>query len=131
MDAKQLENTIFDLSTLIGETCSLYLCTTANSFQLGSIIFEAMEDEDDGYRSSLDYVMIRKIDQIRGGKLADVIVESRDTHEQFGWRLVDVKDKHIWLEIGTDNSDNYYPSFIFDWTPKESDELKQIKKLVK
>ena len=36
-----------------------------------------------------------------------------------GFQLVD-PDGHVWLTIGTDNTHDYYPSYTFSWTPKET-----------
>lgn len=33
------------------------------------------------------------------------------------WHLRD-RDGHVWLEWGTDNSDDWYPSFVFYYSPK-------------
>jgi len=35
-----------------------------------------------------------------------------------GYCLVD-EDNHVWLVIGTDESDDWYPFFVCDYHPKE------------
>ena len=32
-----------------------------------------------------------------------------------GYRLVDVKTGKVWLEFGTDNEDDYYPNYVFNY----------------
>jgi hypothetical protein len=82
------------------------------------LAFEAVEDEVDGYRS-----MLKDVRQVPTegkiffcGPIASVTVEG--ANEVDGWRLVDVDDGHVWLVLGTDNSDEYYPSFRFEYRPK-------------
>lgn len=97
----------------------------SNCFKLSyageTMVFEAIEDPDDGYRSYLKcierpetstefncvfpntpiaYVNIRKVSSMDGFD---------------GWQFF-VGD-HIWLEIGTDFLDDYYPCFIFRYQP--------------
>lgn len=98
--------------------------------------FEALEDESDGYRSYLDSVIVSMKDHIFFHvPVAQVRLEERQyshlyehklsdrdlpTYEIMfeGWHLIDITDGHIWLVVGTDNSDDYYPSFIFNYRPK-------------
>lgn len=47
---------------LVGQTASLYQCNDVNCFQLGSVIFEAIEDENDSYRSMMDGVRVVRRD---------------------------------------------------------------------
>jgi len=91
--------------------------------QLGSVIFEVIEDEDDGFRSSMEEVRIITREAKKDIFLAEIVIcsESDGTHS-----LRDINDDHIWLNFGTDNSDNYYPSFIFSWNPKKMPEYELI-----
>ena len=92
-------------------------------FKLGDTVYEAVEDESDGYRSCLDEIRIASDAEgliFFRNPLARVRVEDRGTDSQEGWLLRDVVDSHIWLEIGTDNNDDYYPYFIFRYYPKEN-----------
>ena len=98
-----------------------------NTFKIDDIVFKAVEDPDDGYRSylgSIDYtkdtnsIFFRK-------PLAKVKIVSFDEdcfddyHEGCkGYRLIDIKDKHVWLEFGTAKYLDYYPMFIFRPRPK-------------
>ena len=96
-------------------------------FKLGKTIFQAIEDEDDGYRSMLDEVesVDRKPEHVFFGRALDrVRVESVKHSENWidfsGYRIVSVVDGHVWLEIGTGYYDYYYPCFVFDYHPKEA-----------
>lgn len=99
-----------------------------NCFKLDGTIYEAIEDKDDGYRSCLESVIVVKGKKIFfPNPVATVKVvkvptdyknsyggtDSQDIHE-----LIDVSDGHIWLRVGTDNTDDYYPYFVFDYFPK-------------
>lgn len=98
-----------------------------NRFKMGDRVFEAVENEIDGYRSDLGAVEVRK-----GGVFflnpVDVVYLDR-TNERaepssgYGecdlYRLVSVNDGHVWLEFGTENTDDYYPCFIFHYRPRK------------
>lgn len=119
------------MNKLVGKEFSFYgVCN--NEFKLGRTVYEALEDEDDGYRSCL-----KDVHEVSGSKgiffkrpLARVRVEETDTRtsdygQSFdGWRLVDVEDGHVWLVVGTDNFDDYYPCFTFDYHPKVTQVVK-------
>jgi hypothetical protein len=81
--------------------------------------YEALEDESDGYRSSLKELVSVQV----AGKtffrqpVEDLRVESVDTGSFVGWQLMGPSTGHVWLRIGTDYAHDYYPSFTFDYTP--------------
>jgi hypothetical protein len=79
------------------------------------VAFEAMEDEDDGYRSMCEEVISVPLKgHIFFGKpVADVLVQVDD--EIDGYRLVDAKTQHVWLRMGTSYLDDYYPAFVFEY----------------
>ena len=100
-----------------------------HEFKLDDIVFKVLEDPDDGYRSQLG--VIEYSSQSDGiffqTPLAKVKIEEYEgenkDHSQSneGYRLIDVEDGHIWLEFGTDNTDDYYPFFVFRHFPKENE----------
>lgn len=102
-----------DFENLIGTRSDLYYHNRVNEFQLGRMIFEVLEDENDGYRSTMDHVEIKTTSAPLGQKLATVEIKKHETRDQFFYHLVDIVDGHIWVEFGTDNVDDYYPCFIF------------------
>lgn len=89
-------------------------------FRLGDTVWNAVEDENDGYRSYLGSIVETKPDNLvfPRSPLARVRVDEYDSDAENGFRLVDVADGHCWLRVGTDNTDDYYPSFVFDYAPK-------------
>ena len=90
-----------------------------NCFKLGSIVFEAIEDESDGYRSYLDSIPLVKSDKIfQRRPLANVKVQD-DGDFVYLIEYFDDGSEHTWLTIGTGNIDDYYPMFVFDYTPRK------------
>ena len=94
-------------------------------------MFRVLADPDDGYRSHLgpiDYSQTHKsiffkrpVAKVRIEEFDDNGNEDEDEwsqHASCGYRLVDVLDKHVWLEFGTGNYDDYYPYFMFRHVPK-------------
>ena len=98
---------------------------TNNKFKVGidedTIIFEVLEDEDDGYRSCLDTVVVS--DQTNADKdflgkhFAKVCIETIEYNYFKGYAIKDAASDHNWLEFGTDHADDYYPYFVFRYNP--------------
>lgn len=107
----------------VGEMLPFY-GAWGNRFLLGDTVYEAIEDENDGYRSSCREVLA-SADQSRGGffnqPLTTVLVAKRNDGTDYnafdGFVLVGVLDGHEWLRLGTSNCDDYYPYFTFEYTP--------------
>lgn len=87
---------------------------------LGKKVYKAIEDESDGYRSYLGTIEdgSGELFVYPGRSFAKVRVAVIENRFQDGYALIDAEDEHIWLTIGTDNIDDYYPSFMFNYTPK-------------
>jgi hypothetical protein len=109
-----------NLKDLVGLKVSFY-GVDGNFFKLGHKVFEAVEDENDGYRSMLSTVDEAPEERTKNAiffkrRLDEVRVEVLESIE--GFRLMSVNDGHIWLEIGTSDADCYYPSFVFNYHPR-------------
>lgn len=110
---------------LVGEVFGFY-GVDGNCFKLGKNVFEAIEDPGDGYRSYLDEVRTvsreeqeqRKLTFFRRPIATVEVVESSVIN---GHNLVDrdSANGYIWLTIGTDHSDDWYPQCVFQYNPKE------------
>lgn len=90
-----------------------------NRFKLGRVVFEAIEDPEDGYRSCLDKVAICTDDKeiiFNEVPLTQVVLKHYSASAFDGYILVDAIG-HVWLKIGTDSSDGYYPFFVFEYKP--------------
>ena len=111
---------VVDFEKFAGMEASLYYCNHLNQFQLGDVIFEAIEDESNGYRSMMQEVRLVKTDAPRrsGDFLGIVTIEKVYENDFDGFHLTD-KDGHIWLTFGTDNVEDHYPTFKFLLSSKE------------
>jgi hypothetical protein len=102
-----------------------------NRFRLEGSVLEAIEDENDGYRSSLERLTVHEPYSLRKN-IEPVLVrvekapadgddDPKVQHGNYwtdfvGHRLV-TKEGRLVLLIGTNNTDDYYPSFTFFYRP--------------
>ena len=105
----------------------------AHEFKLDDIIFKVLEDPDDGYRSHLgvieygtqsESIFFRtSLGKVRIETYTNEVSDEDSWTSEVcqGYRLVDVADGHVWLRFGTDNTDDYYPYFVFRHMPKEQE----------
>lgn len=126
MKTLEFENLVSALAedtfdSLIGGTY-LFYGVDGHTFKLGNSIYEAVEDADDGYRSYLGSIEMMDTSKCTFQRYPFAVVRiehcdnSDDLNNYFqGYRFVDIKTKHCWLEIGTDHADDYYPFFVFDY----------------
>ena len=95
-------------------------CQVIN-FILDGITYSAIENPDDGYRSSMEEIKIVDVDVknvFRGqrvvGRMSDNnLYQINDTIE-----FIDVVTGKTVLRVGTDNTDDYYPWFVCEFTPE-------------
>ena len=112
-----------------------------NEVRLNDIVYEFLEDPDDGYRSHLGAVRATPASEHTGyfaNPIAKVILVSTDHKESWpdewtpppmpekycdapfqGFYLIDADDYHVWVQIGTEYMDSYYPCFVTHYSPKE------------
>lgn len=92
-----------------------------DSVKLDGVVWTFVCDPDDGYRSYCGDVR-REPDTTIGPfferAIARVVVREWEGGTVDGFELVD-DTGHVWLTVGTDDTDDYYPSYVFDYTPKE------------
>ena len=107
--------------------------------QLNGIVYEFLEDSDDGYRSHLGAVRITPASEHTGffpNPIARVILVSTDNEASWpdewvpppedpchdgpfvGFYFLDADDYHVWCQIGTEYHDSYYPCFVSHYSPK-------------
>lgn len=90
-------------------------------FRLDGKVYTAVEDPDDGYRSSMDKIFVS--DAPMKNVFAPCKVLARmDTEREYGGtndtlELLDCANGRVILRVGTDNSDDYYPWFVAEWLP--------------
>lgn len=90
---------------------------------LDGVCYRAMEDPDDGYRSSMDYLeelpsplegmTLFAPHKVVAKKAADSEYDKNDYLE-----FVDCETGKIVAEVGTDAVDDYYPGFVGRFDPK-------------
>jgi hypothetical protein len=96
-------------------------------FILDGITYEAIEDPDDGYRSSIGSLTITNKKVKNTFPKHEVLCEMKneeyvndvnyaDDDELI--EMVDVITGKVVLEVGTDISEEYYPSCVMRWYPE-------------
>jgi hypothetical protein len=108
---------LYDLTNLVDIPVHLYQSNLLNTFQLNDLLFEVLEDENDGWRSSLGEVEVTSSDNFHPELLGVVKVTEVDDGYFKGFNLIDVKDGHVWFKFGTDNYGDWYPCFTFEFNP--------------
>lgn len=95
-------------------------------FELDGKVYEAWEDPDDGYRS---YMSDLKVSNYRmKNKVPPMKVKCRhlDVNYSSSWsssrcdllQFIDLANDEVFLTIGTDDIDDYYPGCIFEYKPE-------------
>lgn len=93
-------------------------------------IYMAFEDANDGYRSSMASLLVAEgcaynfWDPDYLGKRQ---VTCRMVTEGYGsapdvLEVIDVATGHVWLRVGTADTDDYYPWFVAEWHPLPADQ---------
>jgi hypothetical protein len=116
---------------LVGTTQDFY-GTDGNKFKIGDYVFEALQDDNDGYRSSLGdivpaegnfpskaYCRVR-VEEVNSGIQMKEADGGAGLFMDSGYALRDLKSGEVLAAFGTDNEDDYYPCFVFwEFTPKK------------
>jgi len=95
-------------------------CQVIN-FILDKKTYTAIEDPSDGYRSSMREIKESKViikNKFVPVKVMGVMRRKESYHENDIIDFYDVKTGKLVLSVGTDNSDDYYPSFVAEFTPE-------------
>ena len=93
-------------------------------FKLDGAVYAAVEDPSDGYRSSLDRILVLP----KRTRLATPLVVPSKVFARHTTRgsysgdadvveFIDMKTGKVALRIGTDNCDDYYPRFVGEFDP--------------
>ena len=101
----------------------------SQAFMVDGVVFEVLEDPDDGYRSHMAGVLARSakdynfyekpIAKVRLEKISEEEREMGAVEKMHGYKLVDLDHDHVWLTFGTEWYDDYYPMFRFEYKPKD------------
>ena len=91
-------------------------------FRLDGKVYTVIEDPEDGYRSSM-----REIVLLKGKKMVNYFspvavvghyVNARGCESCDILELISITSGKVILEIGTDNTGDYYPSFVGNFSPE-------------
>ena len=92
------------------------------SFRLDGKIYTAVEDPSDGYRSCMKHLVLDKGRRIanRFAAVQVLAIKKRSSvyHDNDTLEFIDVLNGKTILEVGTDNSDDYYPTFVARFSPE-------------
>lgn len=117
MELEELANRSFLLDA-VDDLVSAKDYANGIRFRLDGVVYEVLEDEEDGYRSSAKpltavhtkprnvFPPVRVVSRLGAGDQSDILY------------LDDEFNSNVVLEVGTDNSDDYYPSFVASFHPQ-------------
>lgn len=98
-----------------------YYTASVCRFRLNGTTYIATEDPSDGYRSMLGSIKTTNDNPVNIFPPVEVVGVYRygDTYrEKDIIEFVDVYTGKVVLEIGTDNTNDYYPSFVAHFSPE-------------
>lgn len=92
-------------------------------FRLDGTVYTAIEDPSDGYRSCMDRLFASPDDSVRNVfPPIRVLAKMKESGEYGGkndtLQLLDLVTGKVVMEVGTDNLDDYYPSFVSHFSPE-------------
>ncbi len=88
------------------------------TFVLDGEAFQAIEDPDDGYRSSLGHLLRCDIADVKNQFDPIQVLGAMRGNSDDVIDFKDVRNGKTILSIGTENTDDYYPSFVANWSPE-------------
>lgn len=87
-------------------------------FRLDGVVYVAVEDPNDGYRSCLDKIFVGEGPMHNEFQPHKVVCNMRDTHGEDILDIVDATTGKIVISVGTDGTDDYYPGFVSIFNPE-------------
>ena len=87
------------------------------TFVLDGIAYQAVEDPDDGYRSSLGHLLTTDASLV-ANRFDPIKVVGSERSDTAVVEFRDLRNGKIILTIGTENDSDYYPWFEATWTPE-------------
>ena len=93
----------------------------AMRFQLDGHVYVAVEDPDDGYRSSMRSLTV-DTEPIKNSFAGVRVLVRQAPSQEFSnddiLEMIDLANGKTVLTVGTDNFDDYSPGFVANWTPE-------------
>jgi len=91
-------------------------------FRLDGIVYTAIENPDDGYRSSMERLFVSPDEPMRNVFPPIRVLARKKEDEKYSvndtLQLVDAETGKVVVEVGTDNTDDYYPCFVSHFAPE-------------
>lgn len=88
-------------------------------FKLDDVVWRAVEDPQDGYRSMMEKIeRVADVSNLTFSSVPFATVQVR-TNDLEGYDLVD-DGGHVWVTMGTEDMEAYYPCFVFRYSPPQS-----------
>ena len=111
-----------ELGTKKVDVYGWYVDSNFAKFTLDGVTYLALENPDDGYRSYMEELQV--VEETCAVRLPDVKVRchmrdfkcSGQTDDVLSF--VDVENGKEFLAIGTENTEDYYPYCVFEYTPE-------------
>jgi len=90
------------------------------NFVLDGVMYSAIEDASDGYRSSMSELRVTTVRATRKMNMFSPcnVIGSMRVGDSWILDLEDVETKKIVLSVGTDQSDDWYPWFVSKFSPE-------------
>lgn len=91
------------------------------SFMLDGRTYTAIEDPDDGYRSTMKEIGVSDVqleNRFPGVEVNIVWAENTDDETNNYLQFIDVETQKVVLEVGTENTDDYYPCYVAHFFPE-------------
>lgn len=85
------------------------------NFTLDGLTFTAMEDPEDGWRSSMESLTVRAEPTTNSFPPVKVVGQMKKKEVLI---LVDMVTGKTVLEVGTDDADDWYPAFVSSFMPE-------------
>ncbi len=90
-------------------------------FRLDGVVYVAVEDPDDGYRSMMEELLIDNDATMKnvfiGCNVVCNHIEKNGDEDDDILELVDAKTQKTVLRVGTGNYNDYYPYFVAEFDP--------------
>ena len=90
-------------------------------FRIDGKVYTATEDPSDGYRSSMSEITVGDWQMTNVFQPVRVVGRHRTAYEYGGssdvLELIDAGTGKTVIEVGTDDDDDYYPSFVANFDP--------------
>lgn len=98
-----------------GDACGIW-------FRLDGVVYAAIENEEDGYRSSMDELAVSDKKMENVFPRIEVLVVDPDSAKGVGdpdeLRFIDIKTGKSVVDVGTNYDDSYYPCFVANFNPE-------------